>query len=63
MEHKLIPVLQPCIGQEEIDAVTEVLRSGWLGLDLRQSNLNKNLPDMQVVVLRLRLILEQLRCI
>ncbi|WP_054956210.1 DegT/DnrJ/EryC1/StrS family aminotransferase [Paenibacillus dakarensis] len=32
MEHKLIPVLQPCIGQEEIDAVSEVLRSGWLGL-------------------------------
>lgn len=35
MEHKLIPVLQPCIGQEEIDAVTEVLRSGWLGLGPR----------------------------
>lgn len=32
MEHKLIPVLQPSIGQEEIDAVSEVLRSGWLGL-------------------------------
>jgi perosamine synthetase len=32
LEHKLIPVLQPSIGQEEIDAVAEVLRSGWLGL-------------------------------
>ncbi len=32
LEHKLIPVLQPSIGQEEIDAATEVLRSGWLGL-------------------------------
>lgn len=32
MDHKLIPVLQPSIGQEEIDAVNEVLRSGWLGL-------------------------------
>ncbi|MEX1030823.1 MAG: DegT/DnrJ/EryC1/StrS aminotransferase family protein [Paenibacillaceae bacterium] len=35
MEHKLIPVLQPSIGQEEIDAVAEVLRSGWLGLGPR----------------------------
>ncbi len=32
LEHKLIPVLQPSIGQEEIDAASEVLRSGWLGL-------------------------------
>lgn len=30
-----IPVLQPCIGQEEIDAVADVLRSGWLGLGPR----------------------------
>ncbi len=32
MTDKLIPVLQPSIGQEEIDAVAEVMRSGWLGL-------------------------------
>lgn len=32
LEEKWIPVLQPCIDQEEIDAVSEVLRSGWLGL-------------------------------
>lgn len=32
MSDKHIPVLQPCIGQEEIDAVSEVMRSGWLGL-------------------------------
>lgn len=32
LEHKLIPVLQPSLGQEEVDAVSEVLRSGWLGL-------------------------------
>lgn len=32
MEEKWIPVLQPCIDEEEIDAVSEVLRSGWLGL-------------------------------
>jgi Predicted pyridoxal phosphate-dependent enzyme apparently involved in regulation of cell wall biogenesis len=29
---KHIPVLQPSIGEEEIEAVAEVLRSGWLGL-------------------------------
>ena len=27
-----IPVLKPSIGQDEIDAVVEVLKSGWLGL-------------------------------
>jgi perosamine synthetase len=31
-KHKHIQVLQPCIDQLEIDAVTEVMRSGWLGL-------------------------------
>jgi perosamine synthetase len=28
----MIPVFRPSITQEEIDAVTEVLKSGWLGL-------------------------------
>lgn len=32
MNYKHIPVLQPSIGQEEIDSVAEVMRSGWLGL-------------------------------
>jgi perosamine synthetase len=32
LNSKHIPVLQPAIGQEEIDAVAEVMRSGWLGL-------------------------------
>ncbi|MBB6635877.1 DegT/DnrJ/EryC1/StrS family aminotransferase [Cohnella thailandensis] len=32
MGEKHIPVLQPSIGEEEIEAVAEVLRSGWLGL-------------------------------
>jgi perosamine synthetase len=35
LEHKLIPVLQPSLGQEEVDAVADVLRSGWLGLGPR----------------------------
>ncbi|QMV40768.1 DegT/DnrJ/EryC1/StrS family aminotransferase [Cohnella cholangitidis] len=45
MGHKLIPVLQPSIGQEEIDAVTEVLRSGWLGLGPKTEQFEKSFAD------------------
>jgi perosamine synthetase len=38
---KHIPVLQPSIGQEEIDAVAEVMRSGWLGLGPRTEQFEK----------------------
>lgn len=38
---KHIPVLQPSIGQEEIDAVVEVMRSGWLGLGPKTEQFEK----------------------
>lgn len=38
---KQIPVLQPSIGQEEIDAVAEVMRSGWLGLGPKTEQFEK----------------------
>lgn len=41
MNTKLIPVLQPSIGQEEIDAVAEVMRSGWLGLGPKTEQFEK----------------------
>ncbi|MFD2612363.1 DegT/DnrJ/EryC1/StrS family aminotransferase [Paenibacillus gansuensis] len=41
MDNKLIPVLQPCIGQEEIDAVAEVMRSGWLGIGPKTEQFEK----------------------
>ncbi|GAA0373758.1 DegT/DnrJ/EryC1/StrS aminotransferase family protein [Paenibacillus motobuensis] len=41
MNSKHIPVLQPCIGQEEIDAVVDVLKSGWLGLGPKTEQFEK----------------------
>lgn len=41
MSNHHIPVLQPCIGEEEIEAVAEVMRSGWLGLGPRTEQFEK----------------------
>ena len=41
LDDKAIPVLKPCIGQEEIDAVSEVMRSGWLGLGPKTEQFEK----------------------
>lgn len=45
MQRKPIPVLQPSIGQEEIDAVVEVLKSGWLGLGPKTEQFENEFAD------------------
>ncbi|WHH58255.1 DegT/DnrJ/EryC1/StrS family aminotransferase [Petroclostridium sp. X23] len=37
-----IPVLKPSIGEEEINAVVEVMKSGWLGLGPKTEEFEKN---------------------
>ena len=34
-EREMIPVFRPSYGPEEIEAVSQVLSSGWLGLGLK----------------------------
>lgn len=46
MDDKWIPVLQPCIDLQEIDAVAEVLRSGWLGLGPRTEQFEQQFTAM-----------------
>lgn len=40
-QQKLIPVFQPNYGKEEIDAVTKVLQSGWIGLGPKTEEFEK----------------------
>lgn len=37
----LIPVFKPCTGQEEADAVADVLKSGWIGLGPKTNEFEK----------------------
>lgn len=39
----MIPVFRPSLGQEEIDAVARVLKSGWIGLGPETEKFEKNL--------------------
>jgi perosamine synthetase len=41
----MIPVFRPCVGQEEIDAVTEVLRSGWWGLGPKTAEFERRFAE------------------
>ena len=38
----MIPIVRPSCGQEEIDEVTEALRSGWWGLGPRLGDLKRS---------------------
>lgn len=37
----MIQVFKPCMGQEEIDAIAEVIRSGWIGLGPKTAQFEK----------------------
>ena len=41
----MIPFSKPTIGQEEIDAVTEVLKSGWLTVGDKVREFEKNIQE------------------
>jgi perosamine synthetase len=45
LSDKHIQVLQPTIGKEEIDAVAEVMRSGWLGLGPRTEQFEQSFAN------------------
>jgi len=41
----MIQVFKPCMGQEEIDAVAEVIRSAWIGLGPRTAEFERRFAD------------------
>lgn len=41
----MIPVFRPAFGEEEIDAVAEVMRSGWVGLGPKTAEFEQNFAD------------------
>lgn len=42
---QVLPVFRPAMGQEEIDAVAEVIRSGWIGLGPKTEDFEKKFSD------------------
>lgn len=45
----MIPVFRPCMGEEEIGAIGEVIRSGWLGLGPRTTEFEKRFASFSGV--------------
>lgn len=45
MTNELIPVFRPNYGQEEIDAVSEVIKSGWIGLGPKTEEFEKKFAE------------------
>lgn len=46
---QLIQVFKPCMGQEECDAVAEVLKSGWIGLGPKTAEFEQKFAEFIVV--------------
>lgn len=42
---EVLPVFRPAMGQEEIDAVAEVIRSGWIGLGPKTEEFEKRFSE------------------